>query len=273
MRGIAALLMLFVVFQVRAERVITLSPHLAELVCAAGACGQLVGVVKHSDYPLQVKALPQIGNAHAVNIEQVLALQPDLILSWDGGTPAQTVARLQGLGLRVEAIRVRSLADVGLALLRVGALLGTEDQACVVEKQYRDDIAALRTRYAAASKIDVMYQLEPEPVYVVNGDSPISEAFALCGARNIFADYQYLAGPVSREAVIAADPDAIVFGKQDDVPGIRRGWARFSQMRAKRANNLIAVDADKLARATPRMAAGTAELCTALDGARERLQQ
>lgn len=271
MRTLLFALMLGIALPAQAARVIALSPHLAELVCSAGACAQLVGVVRHSDYPDAVRALPQIGDAHAVNAEAVIALKPDLILSWDGGTAAQTVARLERLKLRVEPIRVRSLDDVGLALLRIGALLGTEDAACAAEAEFRENIGALRARYANATPIDVMYQLEPEPVFTVNRHSPISEAMALCGARNIFADYTHLAGPVGRESVLAADPAAIVFGRQDDVDGIRRGWLRFPQMRAVRANNLIAVNADQLARATPRMAQGTAELCEALDLARARL--
>lgn len=266
-----SLVLLCAALPAQAARVVALSPHLAELACAAGGCEQLVGVVKHSNYPESVRALPQVGDAHAVNLEALLALKPDLILSWDGGTPAATVARLTALKLRVEPIRVRSLADIGLALLRVGALLGSEDASCAAEAQFSAQIAALRARYAQATPIGVMYQLEPEPVFTVNRDSPISEAMAVCGAHNIFADYRQLAGPVGREAVIAADPGAIVFGQQDDVEGIRRGWLRFAGLRAVRARNLIAVDADQLARATPRMAQGTAQLCEALDAARARL--
>ncbi|MCE3285917.1 MAG: cobalamin-binding protein [Steroidobacteraceae bacterium] len=272
-RAVAALLLLFaIVPAAQAARVVALAPHLAELVCAAGACDQLVGVVEHSDYPERVRALPRVGDAHAANAEAVLALRPDLIVVWEGGTPANTIARLEKLKLRVERIRVRSLDDVGLALLRLGALLGTEDASCAAQKRYADAVDGLRTRYADAVPIDAMYQLEPDPVFTVNRDSPISEAFAVCGARNVFGDYGRIAGPVGRESVIAANPGAIVFGRQDDVEGIRRGWLRFPQMRAVRANNLIAIDADQLARATPRMAQGIAQLCEVLDGARKRLE-
>lgn len=254
-----------------AERVVTLAPHLAELVCAVGACDQLVGVVKYSDFPPELKTRAQVGDAFSVNAEAVLALKPTMILSWDGGTPARTVTQLQRLGLDVKPVRVRTLEDVGAALLQVGALLSAEDAACAAEAAYRERIESLRKRYAEAAPIEVMYQLEPEPVFTVNRDSPISEALALCGGRNIFADRPRLAGPVSREAVMAADPAAIVFGVQDDVAGIRAGWARFTSLRAVRAGNLIAIDADTLARATPRMAEGAELLCGALDAARKRL--
>lgn len=255
----------------QAARVITLAPHLAELVCSAGACDQLVGVVKYSDYPEQVKSLTQVGDAVAVNAEAVLALHPDLILAWDGGTPLRVIEQMRRLGLPLKLIRVQTLEEVGLALLRVGALLGTEDAACAAERDFRQRILALRQRYAHATPIRVMFQLEAEPIFTVNRLSPISEALNLCGASNVFADYTQLAGPVSREAVMATDPDAIVFGKQDQVDLIRAGWTRFPHLRAVRAGNLIGVDANTLARATPRMADGAEALCMALEAARGRL--
>lgn len=271
---LAALLALTPLTRVQAaERVVTLAPHLAELVCAVGACKQLVGSVSHTDYPEQARSVTHIGDAHAVNPEVVLSLEPTLVLAWDGGTPARTMLQLEKFGLRVEAIRVRTLDDVGLALFRVGALLGREDHACKVEAEYRSRIDALRAQHADLPPIDVMYQIDPEPAFTINRDSPISEAIELCGARNIFADYPQLAGPVGREAVLARDPDAIIFGKQDDVDGIHHGWARFPRLRANRADNLIAIDASTLARATPRMAEGVAELCHALNAARRRLHE
>lgn len=267
----AFLLLLLLSATARAGGVVVLAPHLAELVCAAGACAQLVGVVKYSDYPPEVLTRRQIGDAFAVNAEAVLALKPDLVLSWAGGTPEQTVVRLKRLGLRVESIRVRSLDDVGMALLRVGALLGTEDAACVAEKDFRERIGVLRTRYAKATPIDVLYQIQVDPVFTINSESPISQALVLCGARNIFGGYKLLAGPVGRESVLAADPGAIVFVKEAGADGLRESWAKFPSMRAIRAGNLIEIDADRIARATPRMAEGATALCEALDGARARL--
>ena len=257
----------------RADGVVSLAPHLTEMICAAGACDQLRGVDRYSNYPAQVEQLPRVADAFGANAEAILALNPDMVLSWDGGTSEQTVAQLRRVGLRVEPIRVRTLEDLGMALLRVGALLGTEDAACAAEENFREQISGLRARYAQAPAIAVMYQQSAEPIFTVNRDSPISEALALCGAQNIFDDYPQLAGPVGREAVLARDPGAIVFSRQDNAQAIRQGWLKFSTVRAVAFDNLIEIDADKLARATPRMAQGIAELCEALDGARARLAQ
>lgn len=271
-RAFIAVAALLASTQALGQRIVTLAPHLAELVCAVGACDQLVGVASHSNFPESVAELPRVGDAHSVNSETVLSLRPDLVLAWKSGTPERMIEQLRQLGLRVELVATRSLDDIGLNLLRVGALLGHEDQACEAESRFREQLEALRARYADRQPIRVMYQLEPEPVYTVNATSPISDAIRLCGARNVFADYGVIAGPVSREAVIARNPDAIVFGAQDDVAGIRSGWKRFPALRANRSDNLIAVDADTLARATPRIIEGARELCEALEAARGRVE-
>lgn len=255
---------------VQAERVITLAPHLAELACAAGACGQIVGIGRHTDFPPELTDRPQVGDAFAVNLEQVLALKPDLLLAWDGGTPVTIIERLRRLGLRVETIRVQTLDDIGLALLRIGALLGTEDSACAAEAAFRARLDGLRTRYRDATPLRVLYQLQADPVFTVNAQSPISEAMALCGGVNIFADLPQLAGVVSREAVLQADPQVIFFGRQDDTAGILRGWKGFDGLSAVRSGNVLPVDSDLLSRATPRMLDGIEALCEALAAARQR---
>ena len=267
-----ALLILFSARAFAAQRVVTLSPHLAELACAAGGCDRLVGVVAYSDYPERVRGLPQVGDAFAVNAEQVLALQPDLVLAWDGGTPPEVVERLRGLSLHVEAIRVRKLAEIGDALVEVGRLIGTEGQARAAARAYRTRLAALRREHAGAAKLRVLYQIEANPAYSVNRDSPISEVIELCGGVNVFADLPALAGVIGREAAVARDPQAILYSKQDDPAGIREVWAHPPPVTATRIQALYAIDGNLLDRATPRLLDGAAQVCAALSDARAKLR-
>lgn len=253
-----------------AQRVITLAPHLAELVCAAGGCDRLVGVVNYTDFPPQAEKVAKIGDAFAANAETMLALKPDLVLSWDGGTPPETVERLAGLGLRVEPIAIRSLADVAEALERVGKLLGTADAAHQAAGVFRMHLSRLTERYRQAKPLRVMYQIEAEPAFSINRQSPISEAISLCGGINVFAGMAQLAAPVSKEAVLSANPEVVVYGQQDMVQEIRRYWANFPQSLAQKHGNLYAVDASLLARPSPRVLEGVEQLCVALQEARSK---
>jgi iron complex transport system substrate-binding protein len=254
-----------------AERVIALSPHLAELACAAGGCERLVGVVAWSDYPERVKTLPQVGDAFAVNVEQVVSLRPDLVLAWDGGTPREVVERLRGLSLRVETLDIRRLDEVADGLRRVGAWLGTPGSAEMAAARYSAQLARLRARHRGLAPLRVFYQIEADPPYSVNRDSPISQAIELCGGHNVFADLPTLAAAVNREAVLARDPQVVIYTRQDDVAAIRAYWRRNPAVAATRVDALYAVDGNLLDRATPRLLAGVEQLCDALSDARAAL--
>jgi ABC-type hemin transport system substrate-binding protein len=256
-----------------ADRVIALSPHLAELACAAGGCDKLVGVVAWSDYPDQVKQLPQVGDAFAVNVEQVLSLKPDLVLAWDGGTPRETQERLRRLKLRVEGLAIRRLDDVADGLRQVGAWLGTPADAEMAAQRYTARLARLRAQHRGDPVLRVFYQIETNPPYSVNGDSPISQVIELCGGSNVFADLPTLAAAVNREAVLARDPQVVIYTRQDDGAAIREWWRRGPGVAASRAGALYEIDGNLLDRATPRMLDGAEQLCAALSAARAGLRR
>lgn len=251
-----------------AERVVVLAPHLAELSCAAGGCNKLVGVVNFTDFPAQAEKLPHVGDAFSVNPEAIIGLKPDLVLAWDGGTPPETVERLMSLGLRVESIKVRTLADVATALERVGQLLGTPEAGKAAAAAYRKRLAEISARYRGARSLRVMYQIEANPAFTINQQSPISEVITLCGGVNVFANLSQLAAPVTKESVLAANPDVVIYGEQDMGEEIRHYWAAFPQAKAQKNRNLYSVNASLLGRYSQRMLDGAEQVCAALQTAR-----
>lgn len=250
-----------------ASRVVTLAPHLAELVCVAGACERLVGVGDYTDVPA-LQSLPRIGNAYTANAEAVLALRPDWVLVWDGGTPAETTRRLSALGLPVEAIRVRGLDDIPLAIEHIGRRLKTDATALAAAKTYRERLQGLRTRYAHRAPLRAFYQIETAPAFTINRRSPIHEALALCGAVNVFADLPVIAGAITDEAVIAARPDVVVTTDFESRDALDAYWRRFPQLPASR--NRVVVSADTMTRSSPRVLDGVQQLCEGLDRVRRQ---
>lgn len=250
------------------ERVVTLSPHLTELVCAAGGCAQLVGVGAYSDYPAQVKKLPVVGDAASLNAEALLALRTSLILAWDGGTPASQMALLDRLGLKLRSVRIETLPQVADALEEIGGWLSTERIASAVAADYRSRLAALATRYADAKPVRVFYQIETRPAFTVNAQSPISQAIKLCGGVNVFADLPALAAPVSDEAVLAAKPDVVIHGERD-AEAMLAYWSRFPDAPPVAQGHIYGVDADLLTRSGPRLIEGAELLCVMIERARQ----
>ncbi|MES2883429.1 MAG: helical backbone metal receptor [Pseudomonadota bacterium] len=248
-------------------RVVTLAPHLTELVCAAAGCEALVAVTAYSDFPPEIRALPSVGDVAQLNLEALLALQPTQVIAWDGGTPAAQLDRLKTVKLPVTALRIERLDEVADALVQLGNLLGTAAKAQAAADDYRRRLATLRSTHAQAAPLRVLYQIETAPVYSINRVSPISEAITLCGGVNVFADLPTLAAPVTDEAVLAARPQIVIHAPLD-VQAVTAYWSRFAKA-AQAMPTLIAIDPDLLARAGPRQVQGVEQLCAALDAARK----
>ena len=250
------------------DRIVVLAPHLAELAFAAGAGGELVGVSAYTDYPPEAAELPSVGDAFTVDIERLRLLEPDLVLAWESGMPAHTIDGLKRAGFRVETIRTRNLADVVLALKRIGQLTGRDAEAEAEADRFRAAIASLERQFESARPVRVFFQVSARPLYTINGDHFISELLEACGGENVFADLTELAPAVDVEAVLSRNPEAVVAGSATDELSM---WSRFDGLLAAQYDNLLTVDAEHLARASTRLDDAGARLCSVIDTARRRL--
>nr|WP_240902055.1 cobalamin-binding protein [Wenzhouxiangella sp. XN24] len=252
-----------------AQRIVTLAPHLAELVYAAGAGARLAGTVEWSDYPPAAKRLPRVGDAFRVDLESLAVLDPDLLLAWRGGNPDHLLEQLEDRGYRVVALAPERLDDIALHLETIGRLAGTPEPAAAAAARYRDELAALRAAQAGKREVRVFYQVSWRPLYTVGGRQLISEVIALCGGRNVFEDLGALAPAVGIEAVIARDPEVILAGAAQRSE--LEQWRRWPTIEAVAEGQLHAVDGDLVVRASPRILGGIRQVCAALDTARAEL--
>lgn len=250
------------------ERVVTLAPHLAELVFAAGAGDRLVGVSAWSDFPPAALDVPIVSDAFTVDLEVLAGLEPTIILAWQSGTPVHVVDELENLGYRVETVTTRGLEDVALALERIGALAGSDQAAARAAGEYRAEVASLREAYDSRPAISVFYQVSARPLYTIAGGHYIEEIVTLCGGRNVFDDVDELAPAITVESVVSRDPDVILAGSAQHDPFAE--WARWPELGFNRYDNRFTVPADEIGRATPRLTIAAAALCAALDEGRAR---
>ena len=244
------------------QRIIVLTPHLTELLFAVGAGSQVVGVDSASDYPKAAQRLPRIGDYGRINFERILALKPDLVMAWIGGNRPADMHGLAKMGLPVLHTQATRLDDVARLLRLVGQATGHATEGEAAAQDFSARLAALRAQAAPRPPISVFYQVWDRPLMTVGGSHWISDALALCGARNVFADLHTASPVVSREAVLQRAPELIVSGS--DGPDPRRQWRRFASLPAVRNDAFVRVDADRLHRPTPRLAEGVSALCAAV---------
>jgi iron complex transport system substrate-binding protein len=260
-----------VVLAAPARRVVSLAPHLTELMYAAGAGERMVGAVQYSDYPPAAQRLPRIGSEASIDLEALAALGPDLVVAWPNAGSARAVERIAALGIPVFRSEPRALEDIARTLETLGRLAGTETAAIAAAHAFRARAAAIARRHASRARVRVFYQVWDRPLITVNGDHVISKVMRLCGGENVMADLPALAPEIDRELVLRADPEAIVAsGADGERPPWLESWRAFPGLAAVRADNLYAIRADLLQRHTPRLLDGADELCRILESVRGR---
>lgn len=254
-----------------ASRIVSLAPHVTELLYAAGAGDSVVAAVEFSNYPEAARNLPRVGNSTRLDVERVLALRPDLAIGWRSGNSSEDIARLERLGVRVYVTEVSGVAAIADDIEALGRLAGTSEVAQRAAGELRGRIELLERRYAQRMPVTVFYQIWAEPLMTVNGRHFISDSLRICGGRNVFHDLEPIAPTVPIEAVIAADPQAIIGSSSNDDSGAQlAAWRRWTMMRAVRDDNLYAIPPDFIARPSSRIVEGVERLCEALDLAREK---
>jgi len=251
-----------------AMRVISMAPHVTEVLFAAGGGSRIVGAVNYSDYPEAAKSIPRIGSNREIDIERVVSMKPDLIVAWMHNSSERQIEMVRKLGVPVFLSDPQTLDGIPENVIRLGHLMGTDAVASPAAAELRKQLASLRTRYAGRPPVRSFYQVWDKPLYTLSGRHIITDALRLCGGENIFDKLTVTAPIVSIEAVLQADPEA-VFGTAEKNYGGVSLWKPYTTMTATRNDNLFTVDGNLLNRAGPRMIAGTAVLCEKLELARQ----
>lgn len=252
-----------------AKRIISLAPHVTELLYAAGAGDQLVGAVEYSDFPPAAKKLPRVGAYNAFDLEAILALQPDLVVAWKSANPEAALQKLQALSIPIFFSEPRKLEDVASNLQRLGKLAGTETAANIISAEFMRKLTELREKYRDAQPVSVFYQVWHQPLMTINGEHIISQVVDLCGGRNVFADLPMLAPKISLEPVLRKDPQVIVAGNSALThPTWKDDWKRWPKLRAVKNDHLFYIDPDIIQRHTPRILQGAEVLCEQLEQVR-----
>jgi iron complex transport system substrate-binding protein len=253
-----------------ARRIVSLAPHVTELLFAAGGGERIVGAGAFSDYPEAARRIPRVADNFELDIERTLALKPDVIVVWQNGTPARQLAQLRALGVPLYYSEPKKLDDIAGSVERFGALMGTQAVAAPAAADLRRRLAALRARYQDAAPVPLFYQVWDRPIYTLGGAHIVSDAIRACGGRNVYADLAATAPSVAAESVLQRNPEAVISGGDDSAGGGVAIWKAYPTLLATRRGNLFAVNGDLFSRPGPRLIDGTAVLCEKIQLARSR---
>ncbi len=249
-----------------AQRIVSTSPALTELVFAAGAGGKLVASSAFSDFPLQAKKIPQVADASGINIEALLAVKPDLVLVWASGTRLNDIQRLQALGIRVESITVTTMVDVPLVLRKIGQWGGSGMQAESAAADFERRFSKLQNQFSNSASLPVFFEISRVPLMTINGRHFISEVLRICGGVNVFADVAPLVFTPSREMLLVKNPQVVLYGgKPHAAADPSRDNSAYAGSRAEQSGQIISLTADWVMRPGPRLIDAAEQICGVLE--------
>jgi vitamin B12 transport system substrate-binding protein len=221
------------------QRIISLAPHITELLYAIGAGGQIVGVSAYSDYPPAAADLPEVANYAGVNFEAILALKPDLVVAWKTGNVAADISRLQQFGIKVAFSDPLLISDIATELRALGQLTGHVAQSETVAGNFEQQLAALRQAYINKPRLPVFFSMGTEPLSSVANQAWPAQALRLCAADNIIADSKGDYPQPGIEQVLQAQPAVIVQASAGAKPADTRFWQAYPVIPAVALNQFI----------------------------------
>ena len=241
-----------------AKRIISLAPDLTEILFAIGAGNQTTGVISGSDFPPAAKQVMQVGSYTGVDLERIVSLHPDLIVTWSN-TFSRQLATLSKFSIPIYHAAPRNLEDIPRTIKNFGCLTGSSVKANQLAAQFSRQLQYLRHRYARQKPVRVFYQIGDYSLITINKNSWINQVIEICGGKNIFADSSMIAPEISWEAVVTMNPDVIVSDTKN--PEWKKRWESWQAISAVKNHRLFAINPDLIERAGPRILLGTRQLC------------
>jgi len=254
--------------------IIALAPHIVEMLYDIGAGEQIIGTTAFADYPEKAKNIPLIGNYLRLQIEKVIALQPDFIIAWKNGNPSDDITRLKQLGFKIIYSQPNSFEDIAKEMREFGKLTGHENQAKQKAQQLLTELDVLKKQYQDKAPITVFYELWSRPLTTVAKGSWPQQFLNICQAKNPFEQVAIPYPQVNIEKVLQAPIQLIIQPlsvNQSDRKGFN--WQDWSIIPAVKNKQLIQPDADAMHRMTMRSLKQLKILCADIDKTRGLLKK
>jgi iron complex transport system substrate-binding protein len=247
-------------------RVVSFAPSLTEILFALGNGDLLVGRSNVCNYPAEANKVRIIGSYTRPDLERVIALKPDLVLTTKDAARKDFVAKLERLGIPVFVSATESIDQILDLLKRIGKLLGEEDKAMALVSDLYQRRSAIRGRLNDVHKPTVLLVVGLKPLFVAGGRSYVGSILREAKCINIAEDLSIDYPRFSMEELIRRDPDVIlVLNKEcSSQESCFRPWKRYPSMSAVKTGRIYKVDADLLARPGPRVIDGLEELADIL---------
>ncbi len=245
--------------------IIALAPHIVEVLFEIGVGEQIIGTTEFADYPDAAKNIPVVGNYLGLQVEAILAMQPDLIIAWKSGNPAAQLARLEKMGLKIIYSNPAKLVDIPNEMRMFGNNTGNAELAHKVASAFDMRLASIKKKHGNHASLRVFYELWPNPLTTVAQGSWNHNVLSVCGVQNVFAEAASAFPQVNIEQVLSKQVQVIVQPvSKSEVNKSGYDWHKWELIPAVKQQRIIRPNADRLHRMSSRVLDELEWLCQQL---------
>ena len=246
------------------ERIVSLAPHITEILFAIGLKDEVAGVTLFSDYPEGAKKKTIVGSYVNLNLEKIISLAPDLVISTADGNPKADIERLSSMGIPVFIISpARDIKGIMKAIPTIGRITSKYDASMQVVRAMERRLKNVRARLKGSEPRSVFYQLSVNPLMTAGKDTFVNSLIEMAGGKNIAGKLKTRYPRFSMEKVLAASPEVIIISSMADKKvseGTMQGWERWKDIPAVRNGKIYFIDPDLINRPGPRIVEGLEKL-------------
>jgi iron complex transport system substrate-binding protein len=250
------------------QRIVSVTPSVTEIIGVIDADSMLVGVSLYSYCPASVKGLPKVGSYVKPNIEQIISLNPDLVVMSFEGAPRSDVNKLRRLNLNVAVLRSEKFSDIIKNIKWLGEVLQHQKEAKEAAGNLERRYEQIRSLVEEIPKPRTFYSIALNPIVSVGAKSFINSLIHDAGGINITGDIDQAYPKLTIESVIAKSPDVLVFssgmGNELDMENQMPFWNRWENIPAVRDQRFIEVNHDIINRPGPRVVQALASIAQQL---------
>jgi len=246
------------------QRIVSHVPSITETLFALGLGEKVVGVSDYCDYPEEAKLKPSVGSYFNPSIENIVALDPDLVLT-DGHS--ESIKGLEGLGITFFVVDPKDIDGIFKDIELLGKVTGTEGRANKLINDMKKDISYVSSRVKDAPKVKVFYIIDATDLtlpWTVGPGSFADALITMAGGENAAAKAQGAWVQFSIEEVVSSDPEIIILpakhGTAYTSPEMLKAHPAWRGIIAVRQDRIYIIDGDLVDRSGPRIVQGLKEM-------------
>jgi iron complex transport system substrate-binding protein len=270
---VAAIILAIVPARAQGHRIVSLVPSLTETLFAIGAGGSVVGVGSFDTYPPEVTKLPKVGALIDPDVERILALRPDIVVTYGSQTSLET--QLARANIRTFSYRHGGVREIFTSIRELGDATGHSREAAALTTRLTSGLDAIRARVKGRRRPKTLLVVDRQPgtlreIYASGGVGFLQDMLDAAGGENAFADAKSESVQPSSETLITRAPEVVIEVRAEGliepakVASERNVWSALPSLPAVRNGRIYLLTGSHLVVPGPRLVQGTEALARVL---------